>query len=188
MKMKRLFAMAMGALLAVTWVSPASAHSTTVSSTVTAVFAVIITLGITISTSIMLHIKLKPIQYVIINLTLLTALIHLFQGLGVQSVLDILLLLSGITFFVLLGAMYLPLDLPVRLHQHLHWMLIGHTLLNIIAFFIVHPWGVYMGTIEWLGLTTKAIECALIGALIVDKLILQRHQMPPMPVSKIVAD
>jgi hypothetical protein len=111
-------------------------------------------------------------QYITISLALLTGFIHLLVGMGPISLLNIVLLLSGCAYIILLICLYFPLSYLVRLRSKTYWLLVIHICLNFILFFVIHPWGMYMDQFEWLGLGTKAVELVLLGALLVDRFVL----------------
>ena len=103
-------------------------------------------------------------QYAIIGLTLLTAFIHLFIGVG-----DLLLALNGLGYLALLVALYAPQPtLLLKFRQPVYWALIGYTLLTIVLYFVAHPWGMEGGSFDKLGLGTKVVELALVGLAFVE--------------------
>ena len=100
---------------------------------------------------------LTPIRYAIIATTLFTAIVHLVLG-------DILTLLNGIGYIVLLVAFILPAT--AQWHSQIRWALVGYTIVTIAAFFIVHADGSWQE--DGLGLMTKVVEVILVLLLIFE--------------------
>lgn len=107
---------------------------------------------------------LGPIQYCIVASAVITAVIHLLEGLDNAP----LLFLNGLGFFALVAALYLPVAILDSRRHRLRQLLIGYTLLTIFLFFVTHPWGLHNGQIEWLGLGTKVVELVLIALLLIE--------------------
>ena len=107
-----------------------------------------------------LRTRLNMVQYVIIGLTLFTAAIHMLSGAT-----DTLLYLNGVGYLSLLMLLYFaPLGPLESYRRRLYGMLAGYTVITIIAYFVIHPWGM----VDTLGLVTKAVEGALLVTLGID--------------------
>ena len=100
---------------------------------------------------------LTPIRYAIMAAALFTAIVHLVLG-------DLLTLLNGLGYLVLLAAFLLPALAERR--ELLRWVLIGYTAITIAAFFIVHADGSWQA--DGLGLMTKVVEVILILLLLFE--------------------
>lgn len=97
----------------------------------------------------------------IIVLTSITALIHLILlNLGG---LDLLFLLNGIGFFILMWALlFATQDFLVRMRHWIYYLYIAFTLVTILAYF--SAWGAE-GLSNPIGLVTKIVEALLVVAL-----------------------
>ncbi|MDX1415792.1 MAG: hypothetical protein R3293_16460 [Candidatus Promineifilaceae bacterium] len=108
--------------------------------------------------------RLGPLQYGIIVLTIITALIHL--GLGVTFLPDffgILFLLNGITYLLLLAGLYFIPQLANR-RSLIRWLLLAFTALTFVLYFAFNwpdIWG--LG-----GIVDKTVELILIVLLLID--------------------
>jgi len=98
----------------------------------------------------------------VIVLTFGTALTHM-------SLLfpDVVFLLNGFGYFVLLGALYLPIPPLIRYRRYLRWLLIGYTLLTMALWFM-------FGLRTWLGYANKLNELALLTLLVIEDRRTQR--------------
>ena len=92
-------------------------------------------------------------------LTLGTALIHLYLGLGIGSV---LFALNGLGYLGLLAALQLPIPQLARFQNVVRWVLVAYTALTIVLFFVMAPYYSIIGYVD------KAIEVVLIALLLVD--------------------
>ncbi|MGB0389438.1 MAG: hypothetical protein ACPGWR_31855 [Ardenticatenaceae bacterium] len=109
-------------------------------------------------------IKLRAIQLAIAALVVMTAIVHLMAGVDAP-----LLLANGLGYVAILAALYLlPIKLFKDLRVPLYWLLIAYTVITIISFFVIHPWGIEDGSLSFFGLVTKAAEVLLIALLLVD--------------------
>lgn len=95
-----------------------------------------------------------PLQYAIIGLTVATALIHFVIAF------DYTFILNGLGYLVLLGALYLPVDILARYRIYTRWALIIYTAVTVALWVVITGAGFSM-----IGYLTKAIEIALIVAL-----------------------
>lgn len=98
----------------------------------------------------------------IIILTVATALIH-FRLAFLFPTPDLLFLLNGVGYLVLLGLLYLPLGGLTRFRPVVRLALIAYTALTIILYFVIVG---FQGNA--LGYATKTIEIALIALLAVE--------------------
>ena len=109
-------------------------------------------------------------HYSIVGLLVATASIHLLEAMrGGIGILATAFYLNGAGYLVLGATLFLPFDFLSAVRGQTRWPLIGFTLITIIAFFVMHPWGLYRGQVEWLGMGTKLIEILLIILLIVER-------------------
>ncbi|MCA9967514.1 MAG: hypothetical protein KC423_24865 [Anaerolineales bacterium] len=110
-------------------------------------------------------VKLGSMQYGIIVLTVLTALIHLglgFSFLG-NGALPILFLLNGIGYLALMVAYFWGGSISAQLvamRGQIRWAYIAFTAVTIIAFFIMN-----FGNYQLPGLVDKLIEIILVVLL-----------------------
>lgn len=107
---------------------------------------------------------LGPLQYGIIVLTVLTALLHLALGISFfQDTLGKLFILNGLGYFALLAALYfLPQFAGMR--SLVRWVLMAFAAVTIVAYFVMNP----DALTRLPGLIDKAIEVALIVLLYLD--------------------
>jgi hypothetical protein len=96
------------------------------------------------------------LRIAIIVLTLGTALTHI-------SLLfpDVVFILNGFGYLVLLGALYLPIPALAGRRRQVRWVLMGYTLLTILLW-------VAFGLREPIGYINKLNEVLLLGALILE--------------------
>lgn len=107
---------------------------------------------------------LRPLQYGIIGLVTFTAFVHLISGAN-----DYILILNGMGYMALLLALYfVPWGSPARYQAWLYGVFIAYTVVTIVLYFVVHPWGLQAGSPDILGWITKVGEVILIGALLLD--------------------
>jgi hypothetical protein len=110
--------------------------------------------------------KIGALQIAIILLATATAIIHLYlafailiphmgKGGGAPFI------LNGIGYFVLLGALYLPLAVLDRWRSLVHWVFIGYTALTVVLWFAI-------GTRDTIAYIDKIIEVMLIVLLFLD--------------------
>lgn len=101
----------------------------------------------------------SPLPIAILWLAAATAVIHLI--LGMQAT-DLLIILNGLGYLGLAGALYLPVAFLNPYRGLMRWGLIAYTALTILL------WAIINGQLEPVGLVTKAIEVLLIVALFVE--------------------
>jgi hypothetical protein len=90
-------------------------------------------------------------------LTLFTALIHLYLGLGIGNTLFVL---NGLGYLGLLALLQLPH--LARFRSAARWALVAYAALTIVLFFVMAPYYSVIGYVD------KAIEVVLIALLIAD--------------------
>jgi hypothetical protein len=111
-------------------------------------------------------IKIGPLQWGIILLTVITALIHFSLAYPAithlrVSFLSILFLLNGLGYLALLAALYLPIAPLAGYRAWARWVLMGFTALTVILWVI-------MGGRFSLAYIDKVVEIALIVLLWLD--------------------
>ena len=105
-------------------------------------------------------VRRRGLQVVIILLTIATALIHLWLGLGGPG-LDIMFTLNGLGYLTLAVVGYVPLA-PLAKYQTLaRWALVAFTAVTIIGWVLI-------GQRIALGYITKVIEVVLIILVVLD--------------------
>lgn len=107
--------------------------------------------------------KLGSLQYAIIILTVVTAVIHLVLGVAFGEV-NPLFILNGIGYLVLVVALYFVPQLAAQ-RSLVRWALILFTAVTFILYFVFN-WPDIWGPI---GLLDKAIELVLIILLWLDR-------------------
>ena len=109
--------------------------------------------------------RLGLLQIGIVILTVITALIHLFLGIGFfPGFLGIMFLLNGIGYLVLLAALYFIPQLAAR-RGLIRWLMIAFTALTFVLYFVFN-WPDHI--LEIPGLITKTVELLLIVLLLFD--------------------
>ncbi len=107
--------------------------------------------------------KLGSLQYGIIALTVITAVIHLGLGLFFGAI-NPMFLLNGVGYLVLLAALYfIPQLAPQR--SLIRWVLLAYTAVTFILYFVFN-WPDVWGPI---GLIDKGVELVLIILLWLDR-------------------
>jgi hypothetical protein len=110
-------------------------------------------------------IKVGPLQWGIILLTVVTALVHLdlaYSGIiHRMSFLSIMFLFNGLGYLTLLAALYLPIAPLAGYRAWVRWVLMGFTALTVILWVI-------MGGRFSLAYIDKVVEIALIVLLWLD--------------------
>ena len=153
------------AILSLLIVLPVAAHGD--EETVAATFSDGMILGISLVAAVVAGVvlrKLGAIQRVIAALVVMTAVVHLMVGIEAP-----LLLANGVGYLAILAVLYLlPVNFRGGLRVPLYWLLIAYTLITIISFFVFHPGGMEDGSLDWLGLVTKAAEVILVVLVLVD--------------------
>lgn len=95
-----------------------------------------------------------PLQYAIIILTVITAVIHFALAF------DYTFILNGLGYLALLGALYLPIPFFERYRKWIRWALIIYTAVTVAL------WAVITGaSFKVIDYFTKAVEIALIVCL-----------------------
>lgn len=107
----------------------------------------------------MQSLKLQPIQWGILALVAVTAVIHLVLGITLPAPLFIL---NAVGYVGLAGLLYLPIAAAAPYRTQLRWALIGYTLVTIILFFVFNGADAFSSIP---GLLTKAVEVVLVVLL-----------------------
>lgn len=97
-------------------------------------------------------------DYGVIILTALTALIHLFLSFQFSGGPDLIFLLNGLGYFVLLFALYSSNTKAIEYRIYTRWILLGYTALTVILWFL-------FGARTTLAYVDKLIEVTLIVLL-----------------------
>jgi hypothetical protein len=92
-------------------------------------------------------------------LTLATALIHLYLGLGIGNMLFVL---NGLGYLGLLAALQLPIPQLERFRNVVRWVLVAYAALTIVLWFLMAPF------FSVIGYADKAVEAVLIALLVAD--------------------
>jgi len=111
-------------------------------------------------------IKVGPLQWGIILLTVITALVHFNLAYSAiahlrVSFLSVLFLLNGLGYLALLAALYLPIGFLAGYRTSVRWGLMGFAALTVILWVI-------MGGRFSLAYIDKAVEIVLIVLLWLD--------------------
>jgi hypothetical protein len=109
-------------------------------------------------------VKIGTLQWVIIALTLVTAVIHLFLGLSFG---DMLMLMNSLGYLGLLAGYFLPLPVIKLKRDWIRWAFVAYTAVTIVAYFVSQ--GLVEGLQSPLGIATKVVELALIAFLLRDR-------------------
>lgn len=133
--------------------------------------AIIIALVVTGVFSRFRQVKLTGWQYGILFLGLLSGIIHIAMGFTG----DALLLLNGVGYHVLLGALFISAGFLADKKQLLRLLLVGYTVITFVGYFVFHPVGGYDG----IGLFTKGVEFALVLCLIVRVFRVNQKTLSP---------
>jgi hypothetical protein len=119
------------------------------------------------------HRSFSRLQWAIIALTVVTAAIHIWLGLGFLDAGGWIFVLNGVGYLALLALLY---DNHPALAPHrtlVRWVLIGYTALTVIAWLFIgtgSPFAgpVRMGTQTMIAYLDKAVEITLIVLLWID--------------------
>jgi hypothetical protein len=112
--------------------------------------------AMTIYTAAKSTVTYRPIQYAIMFLLAVTSAMHIYLGvLG-----DTLLLLNGVGYYILLLALYWPIEQTQKWRRLLSWILVLYTSVTIIGYFVVHV--EMYPHFDRIGLFNKAVELLLL--------------------------
>lgn len=115
-------------------------------------------------------IKASIVQYSIVGLGAITAVIHLMEG--IEG--DTLLLLNALGYIALLILFFIPVAAVSQRRFHIWVVLLVYTLTTFVAYFLLHSIGEY----GILALFTKVVEAGLAIALIAD---FSQERAAPIP-------
>lgn len=185
---RTIYSTIMTAILSLLIILPVAAHGGEEEAAAASAFSDSMILGISLIAAVVVGIalmawpaiQLRPIQLLISALVVMTAIVHLMVGIDAP-----LLLANGVGYVAILAALYLlPVKLFKGLRTPLSWLLIAYTIITIISFFVIHPGGIEDGSLDWLGLVTKAVEVVLIALLFLDWRQ-QRQTLPSAPTEQV---
>ena len=174
MLLRTIYSTILTTILSLLIVLPVAAHGD--EETVAATFSDGVILGTSLVAAVVAGVgwrKLRPIQRAIAALVVMTGIVHLMAGVDDE----VLLLLNGLGYPIILAAIYFMPTQPFRgmffkpfksFKGILYWLLIAYTAMTIISFFAIHPWGISDGSLDWLGLVTKMAEVVLVALVLVD--------------------
>jgi hypothetical protein len=110
-------------------------------------------------------VKLSGMQWGVVGLTAVTAVIHLFLGISSpEPMFKVLFILNGLGYLVLVAALYFLRPFAAN-RSLIRWALLGFTAVTIILYFVFN-WPDVWGPV---GLIDKAVELVLIVLLWMDK-------------------
>lgn len=112
--------------------------------------------------------KLTGLQWIIVLLTLATALIHIFLGVsswGTNTMMGAIFILDGVGYIVIVSLLYFSGRVG-RGRTTMRWILIAYAFLTVVLYFVFNGAGAFSNI---LGLITKGIEVLLIVLLLVDR-------------------
>ncbi len=81
----------------------------------------------------------SAIDYGVIILTTLTALVHLILSFQFSDGPDPIFLLNGLGYLTLLALLYWPAAFLVRYRAYVRWLLLGYTLLTVVLWYFLGP-------------------------------------------------
>jgi hypothetical protein len=109
--------------------------------------------------------RLGALQYAIVALTVITALIHVFLGINfIPDSLGYIFVLNAIGYIVLMVALYFIPQLAAQ-RGLIRWLLLAFTAVTFVLYFVFNWPNIYSP----MGLITKAVELVLIILLFLDR-------------------
>ena len=108
--------------------------------------------------------KLGSLQYAIIALTVITALIHLALGISAGGTFGLMFILNGAGYLVLLAALYFIPQLASQ-RSLVRWALLAFTAVTFILYFVFNWPDIWRPV----GLIDKGVELILIILLWMDR-------------------
>ncbi len=109
--------------------------------------------------------KFGLLQWTIVILTVFTAGVHIWLGLTFP---DNVFLLNGLGYLALTALLFLPLPALARYHNLVRWVLIGYTLVTVVAWY-------FIGVRSTIAYVDKAVELVLIVCLTLDWLLARKR-------------
>lgn len=106
---------------------------------------------------------LGPLQWAIILLATVTAMIHIALAFTFPSGADPIFILNGLGYLGLVALLYLPVAALARYHNAVRWMLMAYTATTVILWLFPQ-----IGARSAVAYITKLIEIALIACLWLD--------------------
>ena len=114
--------------------------------------------------------QLGIVQYVIILLVLITALIHINQAFRFPDGPDAIFLLNGVGYVGLVALLYAPLSVFDRYRPLARWALMGYTALTIVLWLMIGAGSPLTDTPPSpIAYIDKAVELALLVLLWLDQ-------------------
>jgi hypothetical protein len=112
-----------------------------------------------------MSVKLSNMQWGIVGLTAVTAIIHLVLGVGsLPDMFGIIFILNGLGYLALVAGLYFLPQMAAQ-RSMIRWALMGFTAVTFILYFIFN----LPNSISPFGLFDKAVELALIVLLWMEK-------------------
>ncbi|MEZ4682160.1 MAG: hypothetical protein R2932_48940 [Caldilineaceae bacterium] len=103
----------------------------------------------------------QTMQYGALVCAILTAVIHIYLSFQIGDRPDLIFLLNGIGYLVLVSALYLPWAGLSQYKSAIRWLLIGYAALTIVLW-------IFLGARTFVGYVDKLLEIALIIFLWLD--------------------
>lgn len=104
------------------------------------------------------------LRWIIIITTIITAIIHLGLAFVISGTLQILFVLNGIGYLVLLWLLLRPPAFLSGQSTLIHWLFIAFTTATIIGYFVVNGFALFEPG-HLIDLIDKAVEVILVAAL-----------------------
>ena len=116
---------------------------------------------------------LGSLQWGIVALTVITAIIHIWLGLGFLNQGGLIFVLNGVGYLGLLALLYLNIPVLARSRNVIRWLLIAYTAVTVVAWLFIgtgSPFAgpVHMGTPTIVAYIDKLVEIVLIVLLWLD--------------------
>ncbi len=108
------------------------------------------------------------LQGIIVLAATATALIHITLAFQFPGGVDPVFVLNGLGYLVLTALLFLPLPALARYRNLVRWVLIGYTLVTVVAWY-------FIGVRSTIAYVDKAIELVLIICLTLDWLLARKH-------------
>lgn len=108
------------------------------------------------------------LQGIIVLAATATALIHIVLAFQFPGGVDPVFVLNGLGYLILTALLVLPLPALARYRNLVRWVLLGYTLVTVVAWYLV-------GVRSTIAYIDKAIELLLIVCLTVDWLLVRKR-------------
>ena len=110
------------------------------------------------------------LQGIIVLAATATALIHIILAFQFPGGVDPVFVLNGLGYLVLTALLFLPLPTLARYHNLVRWVLIGYTLVTVVAWYLI-------GVRSTIAYVDKAVEVVLIICLTLDWLLARKRSV-----------